>query len=410
VKRLALLLLPVAALAGLAAWFFRPTPQAPLPPGVPPAPLAPEPVPEPAAPVAEAEPAEEPLPDEPVVNVKVAPDAAAPLLWFRGASAESAGALLWSHPKQRKKTVSVLDGQVALRAADKPAAVRRGPLALAGGPAAGPMLVSVGAKWCKPCMAELGDLLELAEQVTNTPRTGTGGSKTADQRPRLALILQDEASEWTMAEVRDRFFADYNSKFRKGKSALKAPAWLEVRADLESQWGRALEVLKLLGSGPVTLPVNFLVDGCGHIHAIASGSLDANKRAQFVAAAARLQTATCVAMPVPVAAPRARPAAGPVTRPAGASAPAGSAGSPAPSGLGEVVDRAADPAATKDPAGAGTTEPAGTDAKPVVPAEAKPVDLPAAGTRAGAGTGTGTGAATGAGKPSTRPPGAKTSK
>lgn len=349
-KRLALLLMPIAVLAGLLAWLLRPSPQAPLAPGEAPAPAAPEPEPEAAEATdvaAPAEPPDEPLPDEPAVVQKLAASPAEPLLWYRGLAADGSGAVLWSHPKQRKKLIAVRDGQVGLRGADKPDAAQRGALAVAGGPADGPMLISVGAKWCKPCMAEMGDLIELAESLT----TATSGDVRA-ARPRLTLILQDEASEWTMAEVRDRFFAEFNSKYRKGKSPLKPPLWFEVRADLESQWGRALEVGKVLGSGPVTLPVNLLVDRCGHVQAIASGSLDAAKKQLFADAAARLKTASCSAMPVAVAPGRPRPVA---------------------------LPRAADPAAGKAPGAAGPAAPVDAAPKAVgtPPTDASPAGAPA---------------------------------
>jgi len=384
VKRLALLLMPIAVLAGLLAWLLRPDPQAPLAPGEAPAPAAPEPQPQPAAATelaAPAEPPDEPLPDEPAVVQKLAPSPAEPLLWFRGVASDGTGTLQWSHPKQRKKIITVRDGHVGLRGADKPDAVQRGPLAVAGGAGEGPLLISVGAKWCKPCMAEMGDLLELAETLT---QAGTGDVRAA--RPRVALVLQDEASEWTMAEVRDRFFAEFNSKYRKGKSALKPPLWLEVRADLESQWARALEVGKVLGTGPVTLPVNLLVDRCGHVQAIASGSLDAAKKQLFADAAARLKGASCAAMPVVVAAPRPRPAAaskpgtGGDGKPAAAPASAAPVSPSGPAGAGEAPDPSSDDgeAPIKGPATLPQKPPAGSpDAKPESKPEA-PMPLPMA--------------------------------
>lgn len=390
-KRLALLLMPIAVLAGLLAWLLRPDPQAPLAPGEAPAPLAPEPQPQPTAATevaAPAEPPDEPLPDEPAVVQKLAPSPAEPLLWFRGVATDGTGTLQWSHPKQRKKIIPVRDGQVGLRGADKPDAVQRGPLAVAGGADDGPLLISVGAKWCKPCMAEMGDLLELTETLT---QASTGNVRAA--RPRVALVLQDEASEWTMAEVRDRFFAEFNSKFRKGKSALKPPLWLEVRADLESQWARALEVGKVLGTGPVTLPVNLLVDRCGHVQAIASGSLDAAKKQLFADAAGRLKGASCAAMPVVVAAPRPRPAAAPRAGDAASKPSTGGDGKPAtapdsaapvapagPTGAGEAPDPSSDDgdAPIKGPAALPQKPPTGSsDAKPESKPEA-PAPLPMA--------------------------------
>ena len=257
-----------------------------------PAPLAPQ-----NAPLADDE---EAAPAGPAVEVNVAADPAQPLAWYRGLSSDRGheNALWFSRKPTARKPVTLEDGAVALRGPDKPNGARKGPAKLLNDR---PLLVSVGAKWCKPCADELGDVFDLARQIRgDAPDDAVG----------LLFILEGAPDEWPVAEVRDELVAKH-AKAHKLAKPLAVPLWVEFRADIGSAWGDAVKQLALLGGGTVALPLNVLLDKCGHVQAAATGSLDAKKKAAFVAQAAKLATAACVAAPVllppvvrPVVAPK----------------------------------------------------------------------------------------------------------
>lgn len=254
-------------------------------------------VPQINAPIAEEE--DEGAPPGPAVEVNVADSPGQPLAYYRGSTTlGTAQSLLWSRKPAAKKAIAVRDGQVALRGDLKPADAAQGPAGVAGD---GPLLVSIGADWCVPCSHELGDVLELASKVR------PGKAKAGEVR--LVMVLEGTPDEWPLAEVRDGLFAKH-AKAKKLSKPLQKPAWAEFRADIESSWGAAIDQLGVLGGSKTALPINLLLDRCGHIQAAASGSLNAAKKQVFLDQLARLQAAPCYPAPmaVPVAAP-ARPAA-----------------------------------------------------------------------------------------------------
>lgn len=336
-----------------------------------------QPAPQPAqAPEVVAPPAaipdeEEPPPSGPVVEVNVASDPAAPLAWFRGYSTEKGheAALLWTRGQNTHKALAIEDGQIALRGADKPAGARRGPA----NPALGyPIVVSIGAKWCKPCSEELADVLELS---------GAAGPAADAQQPaeavRLIFVLEGTSDEWPLAEVRDELFSRH-AKSKGRAKPLAVPQWAEFRGDLESAWGDVIGKLGVLGGDRAALPINLLLDSCGHVQAAATGSLDERKKAAFRAQLAKLQRATCVPAPAwtaPIvrtpAPPKPRPAE--PARPDRAASPDATAPAPPPSPVG-----APDPAPAPPEGAHKSSEP-----KAEVPAKpAEGASKPAADTKA----------------------------
>ncbi|MBM4345459.1 MAG: hypothetical protein FJ100_18970 [Deltaproteobacteria bacterium] len=244
---------------------------------------------------------DEPAPSGPAVEVRVADDPTQPLAWYRGFSSDRGreGAVLYSRKAAARSSVAILDGGVALRGVDKPTGVRKGPPRLVG---PRPLLVSIGAKWCKPCSEELGDVVDLARTVRGAADDDEAG---------LLFSLQGVPDEWPLAEVRDEFVAKHKA-VKKLKQAIQIPPWVEFRADIESNWGDAVGKLGLLGGDEVSLPVNLLLDRCGHVQAAASGALNEDKKQAFLKQAARLDAAGCTPAPVVVPAlPRPAPS-GPV--------------------------------------------------------------------------------------------------
>ncbi len=243
---------------------------------------------------------DESAPSGPAVEVRVADDPAQPLAWYRGFTTDRGqqGAVLYSRKASSRVPLPILDGGVALRGLDKPTAARKGPPRLVGDR---PMLLSIGAQWCKPCSEELGDVVDLARKVRGD---------APDDAPGLLFALQGVPDEWPLAEVRNEFVAKHKAA-KKLRQAIEIPAWVEFRADIESNWGQAVGKLGLLGGDSVSLPINLLVDRCGHVQAAASGALNEDKKQAFLRQAAKLGDVTCMAAPVlaPVAP---RPAPGPV--------------------------------------------------------------------------------------------------
>lgn len=247
---------------------------------------------------------EEAPPAGPAVEVNVAADPAQPLAWYRGPSTERGheNAQWFSRKAAARKPVAVEDGAVALRGTDKPNGVRKGPVQLTG---ERPLLISIGAKWCKPCGEELGDVFELAKQIR-------GDVVGEDQA--LLFILEGTPDEWPMAEVRDELLAKH-AKSHKLAKPLTVPPWAEFRADIDSSWGELIKQLGVLGGGTVALPVNLLLDKCGHVQAAATGSLDAAKKAAFLAQVTKLAAVNCVAAPILMPPPVPRPAMAAKPRP-----------------------------------------------------------------------------------------------
>lgn len=334
----------------------------PAPPQGPPSVAAPAtelaPINEPLAAGTDQESDEESAPTGPAVEVKVAESPGQPLAYFRGTTALGEVRVLhWSRKPTGHKAIAIADGQVALRGAAKPEEPLRGPAQVQ---SEGPLLVSIGADWCAPCSHELGDVLELAQQL----RPG----KPKEGELRLVMVLEGTPDEWPLAEVRDRLFAKH-AKHKKLSKALTKPPWAEFRADIESNWGAAIDRLGVLGGGKVALPVNLLLDRCGHIQAAASGSLDAGKKQAFAQQLARIKDAPCYPAPLappPVQAPR--PAAKPSDSKTGArNGPNPMAGQPpaaptqADPAAAAAPEGSADPASPEKPAAQGATAP-GDDA------------------------------------------------
>lgn len=243
-------------------------------------------------PIADEE--DELAPAGPAVEVNVADAPSQPLAYYRGTAGPGTSvSLLWSRKAAAKKAIAVGDGRVALRGDLKPADAVAGPAIVVG---EGPLLVSIGADWCLPCSQELGDVLELASKV----RPG----KAKPGEIRLVMVLEGTPDEWPLAEVRDGLFAKHAKAKKLGK-ALAKPAWAEFRADIESSWGAAIDKLGVLGGSKTALPINLLLDRCGHIQAAASGSLNAAKKRAFLDQIALLHAAPCYPAPmaVPVTAP-----------------------------------------------------------------------------------------------------------
>jgi thiol-disulfide isomerase/thioredoxin len=327
------------------------------------------PINEPLAAGTDQEAEEEAAPAGPAVEVKVAETPGQPLAYFRGTTALGDVKLLnWSRKPTGHKAIAIADGQVALRGAAKPEEAQRGPAQVQGD---GPLLVSIGADWCTPCSHELADVLELAQQL----RPG----KPKEGEVRLVMALEGTPDEWPLAEVRDRLFAKH-AKHKKLSKPLAKPPWAEFRADIESNWGAAIDRLGVLGGGKVALPVNLLLDRCGHIQAAASGSLDASKKQAFAQQLARLKDAPCYPAPLalpPVPAPR--PAAKPSDPKAGArtapTPPAGQPQLPPTQADPAAVEGSADPASPEKPAAQRPTDDAA--AKPVPgPSQAPSVKPP----------------------------------
>lgn len=340
------------------------------------------------APIADDE--EEPAPTGPAVEVNVADSPSQPLAYYRGnALMGSAQALQWSRKPAAKKAIAVRDGQVALRGDVKPGEAIAGPAVVAG---EGPLLVSIGADWCVPCSHELADVLELAHRVR------PGKAKVGEVR--LVMVLEGTPDEWPLAEVRDGLFAKH-AKAKKLSKPLAKPPWAEFRADIESSWGAAIDQLGVLGGSKTALPVNLLLDRCGHIQAAASGSLNAAKKQVFLDQLARLQAGSCY--PAPMATPSTAPGRAPGPRPGGDTR--GGDGKPAADGGPSAVA----PAATDGAAPAGLTpQPAVDPAARPDAAPGKNLELPQDAKDAGTGTGKPAppikpaGAATETGKPAAK--------
>ncbi len=227
----------------------------------------------------------------------MADDPAQPLAYYRGFANDRGqqGAVLYSRKANARAPLAIQDGGVALRGHDKPTGVRKGPPRLVG---ERPLLLSIGAQWCKPCSEELGDVVDLARQVRGD---------SADDAVGLLFSLQGVPDEWPLAEVRDEFVTKHKAA-KKLKQAIQIPPWAEFRADIESNWGEAVGKLGLLGGDKVSLPINLLLDRCGHVQAAASGALNEDKKQAFLRQAARLQTQACAAAP-PAQLPPPRPVA-----------------------------------------------------------------------------------------------------
>jgi len=161
--------------------------------------------------------------------------------------------------------------------------LRQGPPELAGRPT----LVAVGAPWCGPCVAELGDLLDTAAELRARHDArfiyasvdGSGGPSG------LALAALD-------------LFERHNARYARHQTR-SPPPWLELRAD--PGWAWAQLAARALGdpAGPTdpppALPLALLLDACGDVVAVAQGELDPDARhrlAQLLEGAAR-ETGPC---------------------------------------------------------------------------------------------------------------------
>lgn len=275
---------------------------------------------------------EEPAVRGPAVAVRVASEVGQPLAYFRGFSAERGheNALLYSRKATARTATAIEDGGVALRGGDKPNGARKGGAKVTGFP----RMVSVGAKWCKPCSEELGDVFDLAAQM------GVGGH---DGEAGLLFVVESTSDEWPLAEVRDELVQKH-AKAKKLAKPLAIPLWVEFRADIDSSWGDAVAKLGLLGGDKVALPINLLLDGCGHVQAASSGALDAAKKKAFQDQAAKLAAATCAEAPMPLNVAPQRPAAPPHSR-----EPAGHEGGKEGSKSADPSPAAADPGGLKIP-------------------------------------------------------------
>ncbi len=363
-------------------------------PTLPTATGAPAAVPQINAPIADEE--EEPAPAGPAVEVNVADSPNQPLAYYRGnTTIGAAQALQWSRKPAAKKAIVVRDGLVALRGDLKPGEAIQGPAVVAG---EGPLLVSIGADWCVPCSHELADVLELANKLR------PGKAKTGEVR--LVMVLEGTPDEWPLAEVRDGLFAKH-AKAKKLSRPLAKPPWAEFRADIESSWGAAIDQLGVLGGSKTALPINLLLDRCGHVQAAASGSLNAAKKQVFLDQLARLQAASCYPAPMAIAAPApVRPAA----PRSGADARSGDGKAPAeagPAGAERPATEGALPGDAMPAAGDGPAIPGGPDGASATGGEtgagsAKPLSAPAAPKQAG------TTAPTRPGAPAVKPAGAAT--
>ncbi len=127
-----------------------------------------------------------------------------------------------------------------------------------------PVWLSLGALWCKPCKAELGDVVAAVAALGK-------GRALADQ-PHLVVVLGETAAGHSLARARKEMLSDH-ARIRPDQGPLTVPPWMQFRADLLNRWPPAIAAL--LGKSPdaLSLPVNAVFDRCGNLWDVHQGAV-----------------------------------------------------------------------------------------------------------------------------------------
>jgi thiol-disulfide isomerase/thioredoxin len=198
-------------------------------------------------------------------------------------------ALAFVRPGEAKSArVVVDDARLSIPAAAGHSAAKQGaPLSFQGKP----VLLSIGATWCQPCIEELPDLLVLAARI----RDKAGGE--------LCLVSVDggtggPAGLWNAFErLRERA-----AEAHPGIPSPVFPAWATLRGDPKGAWIALVDHFfaadsRVRESG---IPLNLLFDGCGRLHLVVQERIDPATSDRLVATAEKLAAAGggCPASPV----------------------------------------------------------------------------------------------------------------
>ena len=126
-----------------------------------------------------------------------------------------------------------------------------------------PVLLTVGAAWCKPCVAELRELIAFAGELRKA-RNGL----------RVVLVSVDGSGGRSGLSLAVEDLLARERALNPGLDELILPAWLELRSDPRWEWARLAGpfVPPLRDSG---IPLAMLFDGCGNLRLLAQERLDA---------------------------------------------------------------------------------------------------------------------------------------
>ncbi|MSQ82309.1 MAG: hypothetical protein EXR77_05230 [Myxococcales bacterium] len=147
-----------------------------------------------------------------------------------------------------------------------------------------PLWVSLAATWCRPCKAELADLIAAAAKMP---------SVSEPQHTRLLVVMGETAAGHSLARARNELLSDH-AKLRPDQGRQQVPPWMQFRADLLNRWPPTLAALVGLNAEGLSLPVNAVFDGCGNLWDLHQGALKPAIVARFYQRlrwAARLRTA-----------------------------------------------------------------------------------------------------------------------
>ncbi|MBM4344180.1 MAG: hypothetical protein FJ100_12500 [Deltaproteobacteria bacterium] len=124
--------------------------------------------------------------------------------------------------------------------------------------------LTLGALWCKPCKAELGDV------VGAVRRLGRGRSET--EHPQLVVVLGETAAGHSLARARKEMLVDH-ARMRPDQGPQAVPPWMQFRADLLNRWPPAIAALAGMDANALSLPVNAVFDRCGNLWDVHQGAL-----------------------------------------------------------------------------------------------------------------------------------------
>ncbi len=123
------------------------------------------------------------------------------------------------------------------------------------------MLLSVGARWCVPCIRELGDLFELATDL----------HKDVDARFVIVLAEDRASSRHGLKNSLDEMIYEHA---QTRADAVEAPTWTKVWGDPGLLWLRMVEHFFAGSLRKNGVPLTMLFDHCGDIHIAVQGVLD----------------------------------------------------------------------------------------------------------------------------------------
>ncbi len=127
-----------------------------------------------------------------------------------------------------------------------------------------PVWLSLGALWCKPCKAELGDVVAAVATL--------GKGKDPSIHPQLVLVLGETAAGHTLARARKEMLSDH-ARMRPDQQPVTVPQWMQFRADLLNRWPPALAALLGVDADALSLPLNAVFDRCGNLWDAHQGAL-----------------------------------------------------------------------------------------------------------------------------------------